>query len=360
LFYFIELTLPENCGMDIYQRIDSFGFLGDHLRRYHENSNEPDILSLIEAARLAYAENTWFTPENIRIALNNLGEELNSENLTAWISGYHHQFQKPFIQKTIGVVMAGNIPAVGFHDFMCVLVAGHKIKARLSTTDARLLPAMAEILTGHMPEWKEQIIFTTGKLEHFDAIIATGSDNTSRYFEYYFGKYPHIIRKNRNSIAIITGDESKSDLEKLADDIMHFFGMGCRSVSKVYVPEGYDFSLLVSALEKYEQCGNHNKYRNNYDYCKSIFMVNQVPVIDTGFLLFKEDQSVRSRIAVLHYERYSRISDVLAAVKINRNMIQCIVSKSPLPLKYTLPGNAQHPELWDYADEVDTLGFLLS
>ncbi len=346
--------------MDIYQRIDSFGFLGDHLRRFHENSNEPDILSLVQAARLAYAENPWFTPENIRIALNNLGEALNSEKLSSWISGYHEKFEKPLLQKTIGVVMAGNIPAVGFHDFMCVLIAGHKIKARLSATDARLLPAMADILTGYLPEWKEKITFTSGRLENFDAIIATGSDNTSRYFEYYFGKYPHIIRKNRNSIAIITGDESALDLQKLADDIMLFFGMGCRSISKVYVPEGYDFTFLVGALQKYEQYANHNKYRNNYDYFKSIFMVNQVPVIDTGCLLLKEDQSVTSRIAVLHYERYANISDVLAAVKINRKMIQCIVSKSPLPFRYAFPGNAQHPDLWDYADEVDTLGFLLS
>jgi hypothetical protein len=346
--------------MTLNKRIKSFALLGDQLRRYHEDSSDQEILPLVEASRIAYNENQWFTPPNIRIALNYLGEVLTGDNLSAWTSGYFQKFSKTTKQKTIGVVMAGNIPAVGFHDFLCVLITGHKIKAKLSSSDARLLPAMAEILIDYMPEWKEQIAFTAGRLEHFDAIIATGSDNTSRYFDYYFGKYPHIIRKNRNSVAIVTGSENEEDLQKLADDMMLYFGMGCRNISKIYVPAGYDFSLLIKVLGKYEHYANHNKYRNNYDYWKSIFMVTQIPVIDTGYILFKEDHSFKSRIAVVHFEFYSHFNNVLLALENNRDSIQCIVSCDSLPCPTVLPGKAQQPALWDYADKVDTLDFLLT
>ena len=346
--------------MNLSDRIKSFELLGNLLRRYHEDSSEKEILPFIAAARIGHSENQWFTPYNVRMALNNIGEALHAEHLSKWLSPYRQKLVIPFEQKTIGVVMAGNIPAVGFHDFLCVLIAGHRLKARLSSSDARLLPAMAEFLSNYLPEWNEKITFVSGKLDHFDAIIATGSNNTSRYFDYYFGKYPHIIRKNRNSIAIITGDENGEELEKLADDIMLFFGMGCRSISKVYVPLGYDFTDLINALRKYEQYSNHNKYRNNYDYARSIFMMNQIPVIDPGFLLIKEDQSVTSRIAVLHYEEYTDIPDVLNSINLNREAIQCVVCHRSIAPDVIPPGNAQKPALWEYADEVDTLDFLLS
>lgn len=346
--------------MNLNDRIKSFELLGNHLRRYHEDLSEKEILPFIAAARIGHSENQWFTPYNIRMALNNIGEALNAENLSVWLSAYRQKLGNPVEQKTIGVVMAGNIPAVGFHDFLCVLIAGHKLKARVSSSDARLLPSMAEFLSNYLPEWNEYITFVSGKLDQFDAIIATGSNNTSRYFNYYFGKYPHIIRKNRNSIAIITGDENGEELEKLADDIMLFFGMGCRSISKVYVPFGYDFTDMISALRKYEQYSNHNKYRNNYDYARSIFMMNQLPVIDPGFLLIKEDQSFTSRIAVLHYEQYAYISGVLNELNLVREAIQCIVCHRSIAAYVIPPGSAQKPALWDYADEVDTLDFLLS
>lgn len=346
--------------MNLNDRIKSFELLGNLLRRYHEDSSEKEIQPFIAAARIAHSENQWFTPYNIRIALNNLGEALHTEHLSTWLSPYRQKLINPFEQKTIGVVMAGNIPAVGFHDFLCVLIAGHRLKARVSSSDARLLPAMADFLSTCLPEWHENITFVSGKLENFDAIIATGSNNTSRYFDYYFGKYPHIIRKNRNSIAIITGDENGEELEKLADDIMFFFGMGCRSISKLYVPTGYDFTKMISALRKYEPYSNHNKYRNNYDYARSIFMMNQLPVIDTGFLLIKEDQSVTSRIAVLNYEKYVEIPDVLNAINLNREAIQCVVCHRSVAPDVIPPGSAQKPAFWEYADEVDTLDFLLS
>jgi hypothetical protein len=346
--------------MTLEKRIQSFELLGNILRRYHENSSEPEMLPLIAAAQISYAENPWFTPRNIQTSLNSLGEALKIENLRAWLSTYQQKTGRPLVQKVVGVIMAGNIPAVGFHDFLCVLLSGHKIKARLSSADARLLPAMAEILLKYEPEWDSQITFITGKLEHFDAIIATGSNNSSRYFEYYFGKYPNIIRKNRNSVAVITGDENGDELEKLADDMMLYFGLGCRSISKLYVPEGYDFSPLIKALQKYDQYVNHNKYRNNYDYCRTMLLMNLVPYIDAGCLLLKEDHSITSRIAVLHYEFYLDPDRVLNSITENRDTIQCVVCHRTLRIATVHPGKAQYPALWEYADEVDTQDILRS
>lgn len=352
--------MHENELMNLEKRVKSFEYLGQLLRSYHEAPNDPEMILLAEAARLAYFENQWFTPENIRIALNSLGEALLPENLSEWLFPYLHRLHNSLVPKTVGVVMAGNIPAVGFHDFLCVLISGHKLKARLSSADHRLIPAMAEILTRFLPEWQEMITFTPGRLEQFDVIIATGSDNTSRYFEYYFGKYPHIIRKNRNSVAIIRGDETEEDLRKLAGDIMLYFGMGCRSVSKIWVPLQYDYTALVRALKGYDAYAHHNKYRNNYDYSKSIFMVNQVPVIDTGCLLLKEDPALNSRISVLNYEYYSRLDDVLKTLENSSDSVQSIISANTVSCPTILPGTAQNPALWDYADDIDTLDFLLS
>ncbi|MCX6266817.1 MAG: acyl-CoA reductase [Bacteroidetes bacterium] len=346
--------------MNLATRIKSFEVLGDRLRRFNENSTEVEILPLIEAARSASSRNPWFTPEHVRIALNNLGMSLTPENLRHWLSSYSEQLENIFPGKKIGVVMAGNIPAVGFHDFLCVLISGHKIVAKLSSSDDVLLPAMADILTSYMPEWHDYISFTAGKLEKFDAIIATGSTNTSKYFEYYFGQYPHIIRKSRNSIAVIAGNEDSQDLHNLAEDIMLFFGMGCRSISKVYVPSGYDFSPLIQALGKYDYFINHHKYCNNYEYNKSIMMISQIPFINTGFLLIKEDRSIASRIAMLHYEYYNSPDEITDSLMQNLDSIQCITGIMQLPIKLLPPGKGQNPALWDYADQVDTMTFLLS
>lgn len=345
--------------MDLTDRIKSFEMLGDKLRRYDENSSAIDLLPLAEAARSASGRNPWFTPEHIRVALSNLGRLLAHENFNSWLSVYEERLERISNPMKIGVVMAGNIPAVGFHDFLCVLVSGHKLLAKLSSADDRLLPTMANILKDYMPEWHDYISFTE-KLEKFDAIIATGSTNTSRYFEFYFGKYPHIIRKNRNSVAVLAGNETNSDLQNLAGDIMLFFGMGCRSVSKIYVPAGYDFSPLIQVLGKYNCYLDHNKYRNNYEYFKSVFLVSQVPFIDTGSILLKEDHSIASRIAVLHYEFYQNTDEVAHNISENLESIQCVVSKMALPIKSSFFGEAQNPALCDYADQVDTMEFLLS
>ena len=346
--------------MNLPDRIKSFELLGDILRRYHEDSTGKDLFSIVKATTIAASVNPWFTPEHIRIGLNNLGQILTPEKIHHWLSAYKKSMERISVHKDIGVVMAGNIPAVGFHDFLCVLISGHKLTAKLSSSDNLLLPAMANILFDYLPEWHEYISFTTGKLENFDAILATGNSNTSRYFEFYFAKYPHIIRKSRNSIAVLTGDESILDLQNLADDIMLYFGMGCRSISKVFVPSGYDFSALTYALGRYEDYANHNKYRNNYEYFKSIFMLNQVSFLDTGFLLIKEDVTIPSRISVLHYEYYKSQDEVEDNIRANLDLIQCVISKIPLSIKSLSPGEGQNPALSDYSDHIDTMEFLLS
>ncbi|MDP1621653.1 MAG: hypothetical protein Q8M08_04860 [Bacteroidales bacterium] len=346
--------------MDLADRVKSFELLGERLRMYDENSTSIDNLPLVTAAGLASEANPWFTHRQIRVALNNLGKALTGANINRWLRAYNDKLAGISIPKTIGVVMAGNIPAVGFHDLLCVLIPGHKLVAKLSSSDNYLLPAMATILSDHMPDWQNHITFTSGRLENFDAIIATGSANTSRYFEFYFGKYPHIIRKNRNGIGALSGSETAEDLLNLADDILLFFGMGCRSISKIYVPRGYDFSPLIQALCNYDHFADHHKFRNNYDYLKSIFLVGREPFIDTGVLILKEDQAIASRIAMLHYEYYDHADAVVQSLQRDRELIQCVITKMELPINSFRPGEGQNPALWDYADQVDTMEFLLS
>ncbi len=340
------------------ERIESFARLGEILRAYPARSAEVNADTLVEAARLAYEENVWFTPEHITIALNAIGEILRAEDLSDWIAAYSEDM-KPSC-RTIGVVMAGNIPAVGFHDFLCVLISGNRILAKLSSVDKQLLPAMAKLLVSFNPAWEEFISFTTDRIEGFDAIIATGRNNTSRYFDYYFGKYPNIIRRNRNSLAVITGDETAGDLAGLSRDIFLYFGMGCRNVSKIFIPDRYDLGKLTNAFSAFAGFANHNKYRNNYDYLKSIYLINKVPFLDTGFLLIVEDPAIQSPIAVLHFERYNQLNEVTRKLNDVREEIQCVVSIEDPGLPYLLPGQAQYPALRDYADDTDTLKFLMT
>jgi hypothetical protein len=344
--------------MNLAERIESFAILGEHLRAYDERSTDTSLKPLQVAAQQAYARNPWFTPEQIRLALNSLGQALFRENLVNWISPYNLPDDGPANPRRVAVVMAGNIPAVGFHDFLSVLISGHHLLAKLSASDDQLIPAIAGMLAARFPAWSGRFRFTTGMIEQFDAVIATGSTNTSRYFDYYFGRYPNIIRRNRNSVAVLDGHETPEELALLADDILRYFGMGCRSISKVFVPAGYDFQPLTTALGKYRDYENHNKFRNNYEYTKSIMLVSQVPFLDTGFFLLKEDPSVNSRIATLHYEYYSRPAGVTASLVQNADSIQCVVSNMDLQIKTLHFGSSQNPDLCDYADGVDTLSFL--
>ena len=347
--------------MNIVNRINAFAKLGDILRNpdislYHSFNSEITQLHNLVLSSKNY--NPWFTPENVKNAISAVGASLKTSNIEKWICTYYKNdldIPKP---KTVGVVMAGNIPLVGFHDFISVLMSGHKILAKLSSDDKNLLPLIAKILVKIEPEFANRIEFTSDKLENFDAIIATGSNNTSRYFEYYFGKYPHIIRKNRSGVAVLNGNETSSELHELGKDIFSYFGLGCRNVSKLFVPEGYSFDKFFQSIEGYKNVINHSKYVNNYDYNKSIYLVNKVVHLDNGFLLLKEDIAYSSPISVLYYEEYKDTGVMYNTIQANQEQIQCVVSIDKKITHCIPPGQSQMPELWDYADGVDTIKFI--
>jgi len=340
--------------MKLKNRIEAFSELGNILRNSIAGKNEKfssGINNLIESQHL---KNPWFIPEYVKMALGEIAEILTLENLEKWTSFY------PALNQTVspinvGVIMAGNIPLVGFHDFLTVLISGNNISAKTSSKDSDLIQYISIILFEINPEFRKRIRFTGDALSDFDAIIATGSDNSSRYFEYYFGRYPNIIRKNRNSIAVIRGDESDSELEALGKDVFSYFGLGCRNVSKIYIPHGYDFSGMISNWEKYSQeLIYHNKYANNYDFNKAVCIVNKEKFTDTGFLLLKESHNLSSPVAVLNYENYETTEKVDKLFNELTEKIQCIVGRDYIPF-----GKAQSPDLWDYADGTDTMDFLL-
>jgi hypothetical protein len=299
--------------------------------------------------------NAWFTPEEVQKAVNSLGNMLNNNDLSKWFEGIEIS-ENP---KKIGLVLAGNIALVGFHDVLSVLATGNIALIKLSSSDDKLLPALLRQLMIIEPALEAQVQYTD-RLKDFDAIIATGSNNSSRYFDYYFGKVPNIIRKNRNSVAVLTGNESKASISMLGHDIFDYFGLGCRNVSKIFIPEGYDIKYFFEPLEGFQPIINHFKYNNNYDYNKSIYLVNQVKHYDNGFLLLKEDAGMSSPLAVLYFERYTALNEVSERLIAQQEQIQCVVSEAPLALNIpVLPfGQSQSPRLWDYADNVDTVAFL--
>lgn len=299
--------------------------------------------------------NSWFTPDNVGHAIKAIGLMLNKADLQTWLNRYPLKDHEP---KKIGLVLAGNIPLVGFHDVLCVLVSGNFALIKASSQDARLITEVLKRLTAIEPAFAQQFSFTD-RLKDFDAVIATGSNNTSRYFEYYFGKVPHIIRKNRNSVAVLTGNETTEQLYALGHDIFDYFGLGCRNVSKLFVPQGYDFVPFFEAIEPYNPIINHHKYNNNYDYNKSIYLVNRDKHLDNGFLLLKEDTNMVSPLAVLFFEYYNMMDSLIDTLEREKKNIQCIVSTAPPLGGGALPfGQSQQPALWDYADGVDTMDFL--
>ncbi|MCK9617928.1 MAG: hypothetical protein M0R21_08855 [Lentimicrobiaceae bacterium] len=316
-----------------------------------------NVIKLEEAIQQSCNLNPWFTRENILKALHSIGNSLEESKTEHWLLPYRNKLNLSKDQKTVALVMAGNIPLVGFHDFLCVLVSGHKALIKLSSNDDKLLPVLSQILIDAEPSFAGKIEFAENKLAGFNAVIATGSNNSSRYFEYYFGKYPNIIRKNRNSVAILTGNEMPDKLKKLGNDMLTYFGLGCRSVSFVYVPENYSFQPLSDAIAPFRYCIDHNKFRNNYDYHKSLFIMNNIAHYDTGILLFRPENTLQSAVSVVHYSVYNNLSEVETTIAQRRDDIQCIVGNYPGAIPF---GTAQEPELWDYADGVDTLNFLLS
>lgn len=305
----------------------------------------------------AEQQNSWFTRANVIFAFKSWSEALSKNNVQQWLSQY--QLPQTTSAKKILIIMAGNLPLVGFHDLLCVLVAGHKAIVKLSSDDRVLLPYLITQIRTFAPEWAEAVAFTDDKVTEYDAVIATGSDNTARYFEYYFGKKPHIIRKNRHSVAVLTGEETPEELQDLGKDIFLYYGLGCRSVSKLFVPQGYDFDLLFQAIYPYKDIIEEQKYANNYDYNKAVYLMSLYKLLENGFLLLKEDEHYGSPIATLFYEYYTNKEALKKKLATDREKIQCVVGHNFIDGEIPF-GQTQTPKLWDYADGVNTLTFLLN
>lgn len=356
--------------MTLQQRINAFIELGKFLSQFTRDSitqkegilnNDLFFDGMQHQFKLAGENNGWFTKENILFSIEGWSQSLTEDKLTKWLSGYGNAFAKAESSQTVAVIMAGNIPLVGFHDFMCVLLAGHHFVGKQSSNDKHLLPYLAKYLEYAEPEFKGKINFTEDKLPAHDAVIATGSDNTARYFEYYFGKKPNIIRKNRNSVAVLTGNESESELIALGEDIFRYYGLGCRNVSKLYVPEDYDFDPLFKAVYHWNNIMNGAKYANNYDYNKAVYLMSLFDLLENGFLMLKEDESYGSPIATLFYEKYESMDALVNKLTVDTDRIQCVVGSEALEGKIkevVSYGKTQKPELHDYADGVDTIAFL--
>lgn len=337
--------------MTLSERIAVLIKLGEHLR------GEDEYLRAI--MHRTHFHNKWFTIENQELAIRAIAEKfLDAQKLTQWLD--HYRIDDHIQPQRVGLVLAGNIPLVGFHDVLCVFAAGHRARIKLSDKDQYLLPYLLQFLEkldARTKYYFEIVHF----LKDYDAVIATGSNNSARYFEAYFGKVPNIIRKNRNAIAVLTGDETQEELEALGTDIFQYYGLGCRNVSKIYIPQGYDFQTLMEVLHEFRKIVLNDKYKNNFDYNYSLYILNKTPHLANECIILTEESSLQSRIAGLHYEYYDDLNEVEKEIQTREAEIQCIVSKNNLLTIKSLPfGKAQEPELWDYADGVDTMQFLLS
>ncbi|MGA0558651.1 acyl-CoA reductase [Larkinella sp. VNQ87] len=336
--------------MHLTDRIHTFVELGNYLQK---PQNSPVLRAIAEKA---YAANTWFTPDNSLKALHAIATEfLNEEKLSAWIKGYNVTSESI---KNVGVVMAGNIPAVGFHDLLCVLMSGHRLLVKLSTPDFVLIQFFIQKIIEINPKFAE-FIHISERLNQADAYIATGSSNSARYFEYYFSKKPHIIRRNRSSVAVLSNRETSADLQALGRDMLDYFGLGCRNVSTLFVPEHYDFVPLLRELEPLAPffTGQH-KYNNNYDYNKSIYLINGVPHFDNGFLMVTENEGLVSPISTVYYQTYAELEALEQKLSGLAERIQCVTSKDGFFPGSVPLGQTQRPGLNDYADGVDTMTFL--
>src|SRR5690554_651208 len=312
-----------------------------------------DFLLLIENQK---HHNGWFIESEVYFSIQSWANALTPEHLDQWLLPYNISEKSP---KTVGLILAGNVPLVGFHDFLSVLITGHKALVKTSSNDKQLIVFLAEYLIQVEPSLKNRIEFTEGQLKEFDAVIATGSNNTARYFEYYFKDKPSIIRKNRNSVAVLTGEESKADLIALGKDIFTYFGLGCRNVSKLFVPKNYDFEKFFNAMYEYREIINNQKYINNYDYNKAVFLMSNFLILDNEFLVLKEDNSYSSPISSIFYEFYTDLKEVKNRIQEDSEQIQCVVSNNLIENSVAF-GQTQLPQLWDYADNVDTISFLLN
>ncbi|MCF8273181.1 MAG: acyl-CoA reductase [Flavobacteriaceae bacterium] len=351
--------------MHLQQRINAFVKLGDFLSQFSneiiqkkESVEHNDLFfeGFKHQLKLAEEHNGWFTKENMAFAIKGWSDSLTTENLNKWLSAYDITKKEP---KLVAIIMAGNIPLVGFHDFLSVLICDHHVLVKQSSNDKHLLPYLAKYLEFVEPQFKNIITFTEDKLENFDAVIATGSNNTARYFEYYFKHKPSIIRNNRNSVAILNGQETLEDMQALSEDIFRYYGLGCRNVSKIYIPKNYNFDLFFQGMYHWHPIIEKAKYANNYDYNKAVYIMSEFDMLENGFLMIKEDTSAVSPIATVFYEYYENPSKLKQKLNQEKESIQCIVSKGFTKNEIAF-GKTQKPQLWDYADDVDSIEFLLA
>ncbi|MCH3882136.1 MULTISPECIES: acyl-CoA reductase [Tenacibaculum] len=347
----------------IQNRIDAFVKLGHFLSQFSNNSiekknsiehNELFFDGFKHQIKVAQENNSWFTKENILFSCESWAQALSEENIKKWIS--EEKIGKNQ-SKLVAIIMAGNIPLVGFHDFLSVLISGHAVLVKQSSNDKHLLPFLAKYLEYVNEGFKGNITFTEGKLEGFDAVIATGSNNTARYFEYYFKDKPSIIRKNRNSVAVLTGNETDAQMQKLSNDVFCYFGLGCRSVSKLYVPKDYNFDAFFNGMYQQKEIINNAKYANNYDYNKAVYLMSEFDILENGFLMIKEDASYASPIASVFYEYYDNTDNLKIKLWEDKENVQCVVADGFIDNEIEF-GQTQNPQLWDYADGVNTLTFL--
>lgn len=343
----------KNCFVELGKFLNQFSLDKNEVNENVKN-NELFFDKFVALIELSQSHNGWFTPEQVYYSINSWAEALQENNLNQWLNNYTF---KENSNKNIGLILAGNIPLVGFHDFLSVLISGNNVLVKTSSNDQYLIKFLADYLISIDERLNDKITFIEGKLENFDAVIATGSNNTSRYFEYYFKNKPSIIRKNRNSVAVLNGNESAEDLENLGEDIFRYFGLGCRNVSKLFVPKGYDFKKFFKSIFKYKDVIFYEKYANNYDYNKAVFLMSLFKILDNEFLTLKEDTSYASPISSVYYEFYEDINEVKTRLENDKDQIQCIVSNKLIENSIAF-GQTQKPQLWDYADNVDTLKFL--
>lgn len=350
--------------MDLEAKKKAFVALGNFLRQFTANEFVPSeevekndtFFSSFEALiETSVHYNGWFVKEQVLVAVKSWADALTEKNITKWCSNY--DFSREPLKK-VGLILAGNVPLVGFHDLISVLLSGNIALVKLSSNDQKLLPFLAQYLQVIEPQFSERLVFIDGKMEGFDAVIATGSNNTARYFDYYFNSVPHVIRKNRNSIALLTGKETAEQLTELSKDIFTYYGLGCRNVSKLFVPRGYNFDSFFQGMYAQKEVIDYERYANNYDYNKAVFLMSEFKLLDNGFLTLKEDASYASPISSVYYEYYDSLEDSIKILQENHEKIQCIVSDGLTDDSIAF-GQTQQPELWDYADQVDTLEFLL-
>ncbi|MBI5539020.1 MAG: acyl-CoA reductase [Bacteroidia bacterium] len=342
--------------MNIESRIDAFVILGERMLSESVQNSNSRFEKFIQEASI---HNPWFTSENIYFAIDSIANLwLKREALNTLIAKYPRAYFTPKESKKVVVIMAGNIPFAGLHDLICVLLTGHRFLGKVSSKDGHLMAAIISMLYEINPEFSDLIELSESTLHGFDAVIATGSDNSSRYFDYYFKNYPTIIRKHKNSIAVITGNETHDELTKLSDDIFLYFGLGCRNVSKLMVPKGYSFISMLQAFKAWQNLDTHNKYMNNYEFQKTINQMNLIDHIDTDFMLLKQNESIGSTVGVVHYQEYEKIEDVQVYIDNHSDELQCVVGDSEL-IPSAIPfGTSQSPKLNEFADGIDTIEFL--